>query len=118
MSIKSPQETIGIFTRLWAKLRLAWSLFRDPRAPLWPKILFSVAALAYLFFPLDFLPDVTPVVGQLDDLTVLALAVQAFVSVCPKALADEHLARIMGQYAPSDAKSGDVIEGEYTVKED
>lgn len=118
MPDNSPQETLGFFTRLWARFRLAWRLFRDPRAPLWPKILMPAGMLAYLIFPLDFLPDITPFVGQLDDLTIIALGMQAFVSACPKALVDEHMARILGQISAPASQAGDVIEGEYSVKKD
>lgn len=117
MTDKAPKKTIGFWASLWNRLRLAWRLFRDPRVPLWPKIVIPAAVLAYLFVPLDLLPDLTPFVGQLDDLTLLALGIQAFISLCPRDIAAEHLARIRGQYT-SPAPQGEVVEGEYTVRED
>lgn len=117
MTDKAPKNTIGFWAGLWNRLRLAWRLFRDPRVPLWPKIVIPAAVLAYLFLPLDFLPDLTPVVGQLDDLTLVALGIQAFISLCPRDLAAEHAARILGQ-RPAAAPEGEIIEGEYTVRRD
>ena len=118
MTVKSPQETLGILTRLWNKLRLAWRLFLDPRVSIWPKIVILGATLVYLFSPMDFLPDLVPFVGQLDDLTLIALGLQTFISVCPKPIAAEHIAQILGPRVSSPSPVGDVVEGEYTVKKD
>lgn len=112
-----PKNTIGFWASLWNRVRLAWRLFRDPRVPLWPKIVIPVAVLAYIFVPVDFLPDLTPFLGQLDDLTLIALGLQAFISLCPRHVASEHMARIRGEYAEA-APKGEVVEGEYTVHRD
>ncbi len=45
--------------------------FRNPAVPSWRKWA-GLVALAYVIMPLDFLPDVLPVVGWLDDLGVVA----------------------------------------------
>jgi uncharacterized membrane protein YkvA (DUF1232 family) len=47
--------------------------FRDPRASILGK-LFVFAAVVYVIMPVDLIPDV-PVVGWLDDLGVMSLAV-------------------------------------------
>jgi uncharacterized membrane protein YkvA (DUF1232 family) len=117
MTDKPPKNTIGFWATLWNRLRLAWRLFRDPRVPLWPKILIPAAVLAYVLVPVDFLPDLTPILGHLDDLTLFALGLQAFISLCPKHIASEHLSRLRGEYAKP-APEGEVIEGEYTVHTD
>ncbi len=117
MNKKSPEETLGVLAGLWAKIRLAWRLLKDNRVPLWTKILIPGVALAYVLFPFDFLPDLTPFVGQLDDLALVALAIQAFVSACPKHLVEEHMRQISGA-AAEPAEQGEVIEGEYVIKSD
>ncbi len=114
---ESPKRTIGFWAGLWNRVRLAWRLFRDPRVPLWPKIVIPAAVFAYLFLPVDLLPDLTPFVGQLDDLTLLVLGIQAFISLCPKDIAAEHLSRLQGRYAEP-APEGEIVEGEYTVHKD
>ena len=52
--------------------RALWRYLKDPRKPWGPKLA-VVAAVAYLIFPLDLIPDV-PLIGFLDDLGVLSAA--------------------------------------------
>jgi uncharacterized membrane protein YkvA (DUF1232 family) len=47
-------------------------LLKDARVPGAEKALF-VAAIVYVISPLDFIPDVFPFIGQVDDLYVVAL---------------------------------------------
>ncbi len=49
------------------------SYFRDPAVSAWRKLA-GVAALAYLFLPIDAVPDVVPIVGWLDDLGIVSAA--------------------------------------------
>ena len=42
----------------------------DPLTPAWAKSVIA-GALGYFIFPLDAIPDITPVVGYADDLGVL-----------------------------------------------
>jgi len=58
---------------VFAELRLAWRLMREPRVALVAKALPVLAAL-YVVSPLDFIPDVLPVLGQMDDLGILILS--------------------------------------------
>jgi uncharacterized membrane protein YkvA (DUF1232 family) len=88
---------------LWAVLRqarLAYRLFRDERVPTIAKLVVP-AALVYVISPLDIVPDIFPIVGQVDDLGVLLLAVAAFVKLCPPHLVEEHEATLEGRPAPS-----------------
>jgi uncharacterized membrane protein YkvA (DUF1232 family) len=62
--------------------RLASRLIREPRVPLLTKAL-PLLAVLYVLSPLDFIPDVFPVVGEIDDLTVLLFAVALFLKLCP-----------------------------------
>jgi len=57
-------------------------LVREPAVPPYLKVV-PFAALAYVLSPLDFLPDVLPIVGQLDDLGVFILGVKLFLRLCP-----------------------------------
>ena len=50
-------------------------LLRDPRVPRRHKALL-VALLVYLLSPVDLVPDVVPVAGQLDDAIVLVLVLR------------------------------------------
>jgi uncharacterized membrane protein YkvA (DUF1232 family) len=58
---------------------------RHPLAPGWLKP--SVALLLlYLVSPLDLIPDALPIIGVLDDLVLLPLAVRWLLSKLPGAL--------------------------------
>jgi uncharacterized membrane protein YkvA (DUF1232 family) len=74
---------------LFAEVRLAWRLMREPRVPLVAKALPFLAAL-YVVSPLDFIPDVLPVLGQMDDLGILVLSLKLFLRMCPSAAASFH----------------------------
>ncbi len=50
-----------------------WRFLKDPKADWKPKVL-SVLAVVYLFWPLDVLPDIAPIVGWLDDIGFVGLA--------------------------------------------
>lgn len=54
----------------------------DPRVPKRLKIL-PVAALLYLVWPFDLIPDFIPVLGQLDDLVVIVVLSGAFIILSP-----------------------------------
>ncbi|MDR0966107.1 MAG: DUF1232 domain-containing protein [Myxococcales bacterium] len=47
-----------------------------PRKPHWPVAwtLFAILSIVYLWFPFDFIPDVVPVFGQLDDAAIVGVA--------------------------------------------
>ena len=65
---------------LWglrAQARLAIRLLREPQVPLLAKAIPLLAGL-YLVSPIDALPDIVPVLGQLDDISLIvaALALQ------------------------------------------
>jgi uncharacterized membrane protein YkvA (DUF1232 family) len=55
-------------------LKLLYRLVKDPRAPLAEKALLA-GTIIYVVSPLDFLPDVIPFIGQVDDLYLIALVV-------------------------------------------
>jgi hypothetical protein len=73
--------------------RLLLSLAADPRVPNSRKALLALAA-AYLLSPWDFVPERIPLVGALDDLAVVVLAVDVFLEGVPASLIDEKLARL------------------------
>ncbi len=99
------------------QLRLAWALLRDPRVPVWPKLI-PAAALAYLLLPLDVIPDVVVGLGQLDDLAVLMLGLRTFFDFAPPAVVHEHLQRLTAGAARTPPATGEVVDGTFTVKDD
>lgn len=75
------------------QISLTWKLIRDPRVPLWAKAI-PVVAVLYVLSPIDVLPDIIPVIGQLDDLGIVLAAMRMFESVIPAYIADEYRAQI------------------------
>jgi uncharacterized membrane protein YkvA (DUF1232 family) len=78
--------------RLPTYARIVWGLVRDPRTPMGLKALLA-AALAYVVMPVDLIPDVIPIIGQADDLTVLLLVLDLFIQNAPPEVRAEHSAR-------------------------
>ena len=64
-------------------------LLKDARVPTAEKALF-VAAIVYVISPLDFIPDVFPFIGQVDDLYVVALVLLRLVNRTDESVVREH----------------------------
>src|SRR5262245_20692491 len=68
---------------LYQQLKLGTRLVREPRVPAMLKVIPGLAAV-YLVSPVDFIPDIFPGLGQLDDLAVLVFALEMFIRLCPE----------------------------------
>jgi uncharacterized membrane protein YkvA (DUF1232 family) len=103
----------GFLLTLLSRARLATRLLREPRVPRVAKAVPVLAAL-YLIFPLDAVPDIIPVLGQLDDLGVVLLALELFLRLCPMAAVAFHRAAVAAgqRYGPMPA-AADVIDAEW-----
>lgn len=64
-------------------------LARDPRVP-WRRRLELLALAGYLASPIDVIPDFIPVVGQLDDAVLVALALRGVVRGAGPEVIGEH----------------------------
>ncbi len=106
-----PQPAAPNFADLVRSGRLAWRLLLDPRVATLAKIGIPVLAGLYVLSPVDLIPDVIPVVGQLDDLAVVALAIRLFIALAPPAVVAEHRANLAGA-APADQ---DAVDADYRV---
>lgn len=73
--------------------RLSVRLLRDPAVPAVFKLL-PVVAVLYLLAPVDGMPDFIPILGQLDDVGVLLLALESFLKLCPESVVAHHRAAI------------------------
>jgi len=101
MSTQPPPQASGLVQAI-RTLQLAFRLFASRRVPGWVKLV-PIAALAYLIFPLDFVPDMLPGLGQVDDLTALLIGLWAFIQLCPQDVVRE----LRGD--------PDVVDGSYRV---
>jgi len=103
----------GLLRTLLSHLRLAVRLVREPGVPLLTKAVLLLTAL-YLIWPLDFVPDILPIVGQLDDLTLILVGLETFLRWCPAAASAFHRDAIAQGRAYSPMSPADpVIDAEY-----
>ena len=79
-------RTIG---RIPSYLRLLVGMLRDSRVSKIDRAL-AVGAIAYVVSPLDFIPDVIPFLGQVDDVFLIALALTRLFDQAPREVVLEH----------------------------
>ncbi len=70
-------------------VKLFGKLLTDKRVPTTEKIL-VVGAIAYVIMPLDFIPDVIPFAGQIDDLYLVALTLLRLINRTDEKVLSEH----------------------------
>jgi uncharacterized membrane protein YkvA (DUF1232 family) len=109
-------QKLNLFASLINRLRLVLRLLADGRVPFYLKVI-PFVSLVYIVMPIDFIPDLAPILGQVDDLGVFVLAVEAFIMLSPQDVVQEHQAAIESKGSPS--AKGEVIDGEWhTVNRD
>lgn len=64
-------------------------LLKDSRVPTAEKALF-LAAIVYVISPLDFIPDVFPFIGQVDDIYVVALTLLRLINRTDESVVRRH----------------------------
>jgi uncharacterized membrane protein YkvA (DUF1232 family) len=97
-------KDVGFLGELWQQIRLVFYLIKDADVPIYLKIL-PFAGILYTLFPIDLIADVIPVLGQLDDLTILLIGAKVFIEMAPPQV----VARYMEQMNPPKST---VVEGE------
>jgi len=115
--MKNPKITpanIGMLKSVFNHVRLVGRLIKDTRVPAYLKVL-PFAPILYFLFPLDVIPDLIPVIGQMDDLGVLMLALQAFVMMVPQYVVDEHRDDIAGVKPFSSTSAGAKVDPNATT---
>ncbi len=104
------------------RLKLIGRLMMDSRVNLFSKIL-PVGALIYLISPIDIAPDlVLPVIGALDDVTILWMAAHFFIELAPTEVVREHIRNLMSNNAvvedemhhTKESQAEDIVDGEVT----
>lgn len=69
--------------------KLLVGVARDPRVPVRAKV-FAAAAAAYALSPLDFVPDFVPLLGRMDDILIVALALDHLIKQAGLSVIAEH----------------------------
>ena len=77
-------------TLLWAVVRSdaarLWFALRHPQAPGWLKV-GAAAIVLYVISPIDLIPDFLPVIGVVDDLVLVPLAIRWLLNRLPPEIA-------------------------------
>jgi uncharacterized membrane protein YkvA (DUF1232 family) len=98
---------------LVTNVRVTVRLLREPRVPLLLKLI-PVLAAGYVISPLDFVPDVLPIIGQLDDIGIVFIALEAFLKLSPGEAVEFHRAAVLeGRRFGPMRPEGDVIDAEF-----
>lgn len=121
--MNSASDRTGILSQLFDQFGLAWKLFLDGRVPALNKLLLPLLVLAYFIFPVDFLPDFIPGLGQLDDLAVVLVAIRLFVMLAPKDVVSQYRTPVTSDETPASAgwtqppPEGNVVDATYRLKD-
>jgi uncharacterized membrane protein YkvA (DUF1232 family) len=92
---------------MWKRVTLLWSLvrgdarrlwlaLRHPAAPGWLKVGTALIVL-YVVSPIDLVPDVLPVIGVVDDLVLVPLAIRFLLARLPREIAEASGAAAAGR---------------------
>jgi len=92
---KELNKDIGFLKEIVHQVQLVWYLMRDSDVPIYLKLLPFISIL-YILWPVDLVPDLIPVLGQLDDVSVLLLGVRLFVTLSPEEIVDYYLQKLKG----------------------
>ena len=79
--------------RLKTDTHALWLAAKHPGTP-WPAKLLVAAVLVYAVTPVDFVPDVVPVLGIIDDLIFVPVALALAMRFVPRAVLQECRERV------------------------
>jgi uncharacterized membrane protein YkvA (DUF1232 family) len=85
-----------------------WIAARDPRTPWYAKALAALIA-AYALSPIDLIPDFIPILGYVDELILLPLAIKLAVILVPAPLMVEFRAEAMRREHQPQSRAGAAI---------
>lgn len=94
--------------------RLIFRLMLDKRVPFWSKLIIP-GGLVYVLSPIDFLPDIIPILGWLDDIIAIVITLTLFLLSIPSNILREHL---RGGNTQSPGSDGNIIDGSARVVKD
>ncbi|WP_432256494.1 YkvA family protein [Limimaricola sp. AA108-03] len=104
-------EMIGSWARALKRDVLAlWIAARDPRTPLTAKLVAGAVA-AYALSPIDLIPDVIPLLGQLDDLLIVPLGIMLALRLIPSPLMQEFREAALRRSRPRSAIAAAAVIG-------
>ena len=110
---------VGIVGELIRNAQLVWRLLKDSRVSLPIKLIIPGVVGLYVLSPIDFMPDVLPLIGQIDDIAVLFGGVMLFIQMCPPDVVEEHRSALAGEATRPQTgdHAGETVDAEYRVIE-
>lgn len=127
-SLATDRKDPSFWREAWQQIRLVFYLLKDKEVPFYLKLL-PFASLLYFLSPVDLIPGVLfPIVGSLDDITILLVGTKVFIELAPQHVVIKHLNTIRAQdgYSAieedfknqmSANESKNIIEGEIIFEE-
>ena len=88
---------IGGWRGIAAEALLAWRLLLDKRVPFRTKLILPAAVL-FIISPINLPFQFIPIVGEVDDLGIILLALTLFLKACPDELKEEHAQRLEAEF--------------------
>lgn len=86
-----------VVTRFWETckrvpryLALAGNMARDEEVPARAKAILAFGGI-YALSPIDLVPGIIPVLGQVDDVVVLLVSIRSALALCPPRVAEDQL---------------------------
>lgn len=95
-SLSGKLKDVGFLGELWQQIRLVFYLVKDREVPIYLKIL-PFLGIVYALFPIDLVTDFVPVLGQLDDLTLLLIGAKVFIEMAPPQVVARHMEQMRNQ---------------------
>lgn len=101
----------SVIFEIWRSMQLVYKLMLDPRVPFLPKLIVPLVAL-YIISPIDVVPDVLLLLGQLDDIALLFFGTKMFINFCPPDVVLEHRRALGGG---REFTADEYVDGTYRV---
>jgi len=76
---QAKSKLLAFINLIPAFVKLMYQLAKDPRVSLGDKAILG-AAIAYVFSPVDLIPDMIPFLGQIDDAYIVAISLQRLIN--------------------------------------
>ncbi len=92
------------FVESFESFMLPFRLLFDWDVPFFSKFVPSLIFVSYLVFPLDFISDLLPIVGIIDDLAILTLCAYLLVRLTPDEIVQKYTKETEKETTPEDKK--------------
>lgn len=99
-----------VIYRIKRYAKVYWLLLKDGRTPMLSKIM-VLAAIVYLIWPFDLIPDFIPFAGLADELIIIPLLFYIATKFIPKHVVEENKRKAKGEKSEfEEAEEGVIVE--------